>query len=154
MRRKRGFTVLEGLVALLLTAVGVGSVVMAIGGLMKTESKMENKERELRLASEKYQEIIALADFTTPSGDFTDRSDSNHLWDMTATPITLPQSSTSNSVGGNAATAANQGQLLMLTVTVRPSTSSSASDKESVTGVVWETPAALNGTTASPTGGG
>src|SRR5579862_833051 len=139
---------------MVLAVVGVGSSVAAIGGLMKTQSKMQDKERELRLAHEKYEEIITLTDFATPSGDFTDRSDNAHLWEMKTTPITLPQSATTNAAGGNAATAASQGQLMMLTVTVHPSTSSTPSDSESVSGVVWETPAAVNGTSASPAGGG
>ncbi len=154
MAKKRGFTILEGLVAMMLTVVGVGGVILAISGLQKSEMKMDGKEKELRLATEKYQEIIVLTDFTTPSGDFTDRNDSDHVWEMTATPITLPTSATTNSAGGNAATAAAQGQLMMLTVTVHPSTSSQSSDSESVSGVVWETPAALAGTTTSPAGGG
>jgi hypothetical protein len=139
---------------MVLAVVGVGGAVLGIGGLMKTQTKMENKERELRLAHEKYEEIITLTDFATPSGDFTDRSDNAHLWEMTTTPITLPQSASTNAAGGNAATSTSQGQLLMLTVTVHPSTSNAPGDSESVSGVVWETAAALNGTSASPTGGG
>jgi hypothetical protein len=71
---------------------------------------------------------------------------------MTATPITLPQSASSNSIGANAATTTNQGQLLMLKVTVHPANSSSQNDQESVSGVVWETQATLNGSTSAPTG--
>lgn len=154
MAKKRGFTILEGLVAMMLTVVGVCGVILAIGALQKSEARMDGKERELRLAVEKYQEIITLTDFATPSGDFTDRNDSDHVWEMTATPITLPTTATTNAAGGNAATPAAQGQLLMLTVTVHPSTSSQANDGESVSGVVWETPAALAGTSTTPAGGG
>jgi len=144
-RRKAGFTLIEALVAALLTGVGVVAALQGIGAMSRNQSSLITKERMHRLAVEKYQEIISIQDFTTPNGDFTDRSESRYLWQMQSNPVTLPNSTSTASTPQTAATQSNAGQLEMLTVTVHPTTSSAPKDSESVSGLVWESPQALSG---------
>lgn len=149
-RSQRGFTVIEAAVALVLAAIGVIAGMEAINSLVRGQTRTYDHERMLRLAREKFEEIVAIQDFTTPGGDFTDRNDPKHVWEMEKQNATLPQSSSSNSVGATAATAANPGQLVTVKVTVHPPGDTAPSHEESVTGVVWESPQAVNGVTGTP----
>ncbi|HEY3780830.1 MAG TPA: prepilin-type N-terminal cleavage/methylation domain-containing protein [Fimbriimonadaceae bacterium] len=146
-RRKAGFTLIEALVAVALTGVGVVAALKGVAAMSSNQSKLITKERMHALAVEKYQEIIAIQDFATPNGDFTDHNESRYLWQMTLNPVTLPSSTTNSTTAQTATQQSNAGQLNMLTVSVHPTNSSSPNQTESVSGVVWESPQALNGVT-------
>lgn len=78
---RRGFTLLEALVALVLATVGVASVVKAIGALTQAQAKMQAVERLQDLAAYKYQELIATGDYATiTEGDFQDQGLPDYRW--------------------------------------------------------------------------
>ena len=143
---------MEAIVAATITAVGVAATLKAIGAIEYRQAVVNEQETMLNLAREKYEEIVAVQDFTTPSGDFTDQSDTEHLWQMTLTPVTLPSTSTTTTTSSTTAATVNTGntgELETLRVTVHPSSSNSPSQQESVSGLVWVSQQALNGTSSS-----
>src|SRR4051794_38471747 len=81
-KRSKGFTIIEALVALTLAGIGVAGAIEGIRSLTKSQTRMLEGEHMHRLAFEKYQEIIATQDLTTPSGDFGDRNESGFTWEM------------------------------------------------------------------------
>lgn len=83
-RRILGFTIVEVLAAAVLLGVGVVAALGAIGSITRAESRMEEKEILLDLASDKLREVLATFDFATPtlSGDFEDRGLRNIRWEV------------------------------------------------------------------------
>lgn len=74
VRNKRGFTLVEALVAVILCGVGVVAAMQALASLQKTNINAVHAERLLRLATNKIEEIGVTSPITeTPTdGDFTD----------------------------------------------------------------------------------
>ena len=139
--RRRGFTLVEVLVAVALTGIGIASVISAIGAMTKSQTRMLQTSRMQRLATEKFEEIVAIQDFTTPSGDFTDRNDNAYTWEMTTSPVSIQSSNSTQN-------------LVSLSVTVHPSSDTDAKDGMTVTGLVYQQPQTTTTTTpAAPTGG-
>ena len=150
--RSSGFTLLEALVAGVITAVGVGAALRAIGAMEKRQAVVNDQQTELRLAKQKFDEILAIQDFNTPSGDFTDHSDTAHLWQMELNPVSLPVTNTANSSSSTTTATVNtgnQGEIEMLTVTVHPSDQNSPTGAQSVSGLVWVSQQSLNGTSGA-----
>lgn len=155
MAKKRGFTVIEAVVAAILTGVGVVASLQAISSLTRSDAIMIDREQMLRLAQEKYDEIVATQDFSTAAGDFSDRGITDYSWQMTTSPITLPSnanitSTTSTSTSAAAATATSQ-NLDTLSVTVSPSNSSDTSNQQTISGLVFIPPQST--TVAAPGAG-
>ena len=74
VRNRRGFTLVEALVAVILCGVGVVAAMQALASLQKTNINAVHAERLLRLATNKIEEIGVTSPITeTPTdGDFTD----------------------------------------------------------------------------------
>lgn len=74
VRNKRGFTLVEALVAVILCGVGVVAAMQALASLQKTNINAVHAERLLRLATNKIEEIGVTSPITeTPTdGDFTE----------------------------------------------------------------------------------
>lgn len=74
VRNRRGFTLVEALVAVILCGVGVVAAMQALASLQKTNINAVHAERLLRLATNKIEEIGVTSPITeTPTdGDFTE----------------------------------------------------------------------------------
>lgn len=84
---KRGFTLLEALVAALLLGTSVVASLGAIASITKAEATSKRLEQMQRLAAQKYDELYATGQLTTTiSGDFTDIGISDYSWQATVTP--------------------------------------------------------------------
>jgi type II secretory pathway pseudopilin PulG len=130
--KRQGFTVIEAVVSLALAGVGIAATLTGIGSLSHAQAIMLQTERMQRLASDKFHEILATQDFTTPNGDFQDRNDNQDVWEMTVSTSSITNLST-------------------LKVTVHPTGSDSQNDQTSVSGLVFQPPQT---TTTAPTAGG
>lgn len=80
-RAKRGFTLVEAVVALALLTGGIIFMSRAVGSLARAEAKMTDAEKVNRLAKQKLDEIVAVGDFTTTSGEF-DAPDDKFRWEL------------------------------------------------------------------------
>ena len=83
-RLKSAFTLIEALVAVVVVAIaGVGSM-HAFSSLTRGERKAQEEEYLQRLAYEKYDEEIAIAQQTlsNSSGNFDDRNLQGYSWSM------------------------------------------------------------------------
>ena len=74
VRNRRGFTLVEALVAVILCGVGVVAAMQALASLQKTNINAVHSERLLRLAANKIEEIGVTSPVTeTPTdGDFSE----------------------------------------------------------------------------------
>lgn len=72
-RRVRGFSLIEALISAVLCGIAVAALVGALGGMQRTEARLIEAERLENAARDKYDEIIATADYTTLDGNFEDR---------------------------------------------------------------------------------
>jgi type II secretory pathway pseudopilin PulG len=152
--RKRGFTIIEAVVALALTGVTIAGVLRGVGALSLSQSKLLDRETSQRLAIDKYNEICGIQDFTTPSGDFTDRYDNKYVWEMTLTQVSTNSIPINSQTSGQTTSTSSQitsTNLETLKVTVHPQTSSDPNDDVSISGLVY-VPSQTD-TTAAPTGG-
>ena len=120
-RSKRGFTIIEAVVAIALTAVTIVGALGGIRAMTRGETIRLETEYQRRLTLEKYQEILATQDFTTASGDFSDRNDTKYTWEMSTNPTSITN-------------------LVTLTVKVHPTDSSETKDVYSVSGLVYQAP--------------
>jgi Tfp pilus assembly protein PilV len=115
-RARAAFTLIEALVAVALTAIGVVAVMGGMGALTRVE-----KERMQRLAIDKYHELSATGDRTTSNGDFSDRNETRYVWTAAVEPTGVEN-------------------LDQLTVTVRL-TGADREREEVVSGLVYQAPA-------------
>jgi prepilin-type N-terminal cleavage/methylation domain-containing protein len=82
-RAKSGFSLIEALVALVITGVGIAGLVGALGNAEHAESFNLRAEKMQKLAITKLDEILATKDFTTASGDFSLEGEPDFEWTMT-----------------------------------------------------------------------
>jgi Tfp pilus assembly protein PilV len=86
---RNGFTLIEALGAAVILGIGIVTAISAFSAMARSEAKSREMETMHRLAVTKYDELIVT---TTPpfsnsdSGDFTDRNDTTHVWNLTVTP--------------------------------------------------------------------
>ncbi|ARU40623.1 hypothetical protein CCB80_05500 [Armatimonadetes bacterium Uphvl-Ar1] len=80
---KRGFTLVEVLVAAVLLAVGITALVGAISGLMRAERAVAEKDFIDRIAHEKLQELIATQAWQSEAGGtFDDERLRDYTWSL------------------------------------------------------------------------
>lgn len=78
---KSGFTMVEALVGLVLTAVGVVGALNAISSLALAQSKMQRAETLQSLAMAKHRELVSTQDYANASdGDFRDHGLDGYSW--------------------------------------------------------------------------
>lgn len=74
--RKRGFTLVEILVAAVLLGVGIAGLLGAFSALSRAELKMVNRDRAQALANTKLEELAATREYeSTTSGGFEGNPD-------------------------------------------------------------------------------
>ena len=120
---RRGFTLVEVLVALVLVAIALTGVMGGIRALGAADAKARGADLLQRLAAQKLSEMGAVTDprTTEDSGDFTDQGYPDIEWTMTIEP------SGAENVDRIAVTATrgNDEQTLMGLVFIRPITGGS-----------------------------
>ncbi|CAN5578900.1 N/A [soil metagenome] len=81
---RRGFTLIEALVAAVLLAVGVSAVMVALGRQVRTEANVRRREVLSGLAQAKLDELSATSTTQTDSdGDFSDEGYPDVTWKST-----------------------------------------------------------------------
>lgn len=126
MRLAKGFTLIEALVAVVLAGVGVAASIQGLAALTKAQAKSQEKERMIRLAAAKYDELVATGQATNVGGTFDDWGETRYTWEALVDPT-------------------GEQDLSQLTVTVKTS-SDSRSVQEQVSGLVYEPPISTGGT--------
>ena len=81
-RARRGFSLIEALVAVVLAGGGIAALVTAIGSTERLEAKTIESEKLQRYAVQKLDEIIATADFNNQGGDFALEGEPGLEWAM------------------------------------------------------------------------
>jgi len=86
--RKRAFTLIEVLAAVVLLGVGIVAVLSALSSLTGAEARMRETERMLRLAQTKYDELVATSEqLNSPqSGNFEEQGEPNFTWSSEVEP--------------------------------------------------------------------
>lgn len=70
---KRGYTLVEAMVATVIAAVGVAAAAATIGKMQHAQALTIEHERMVRLAVLKFDELAAVADFNDLEGDYSDQ---------------------------------------------------------------------------------
>jgi len=135
MAGRRGFTLIEIMVAAAVLGVGIAAVFGCFAALSRAKTHENETAAMQQLAVEKYQELVATQQLTSSSlnGDFTDRGNSQYVWKAAVQPTQTQD------VDG-------------LSVTVSPSTSSSNNSGFTVNGLVYVPPTQTNGAGGAPGG--
>lgn len=120
---KRGFTVIEALVATVLTGIGVAAAVNGLRSLTLAQAAVLERERMNRYAVAKIDELVATGQITNVGGTFEEFGDDRYLWESSAATTGVEN-------------------LTQLTVTVRLSDDSARSAEISVTTLAFEEPEA------------
>jgi prepilin-type N-terminal cleavage/methylation domain-containing protein len=81
--RSKGFSLIEAMVASVLVAVGVSSVLHGYASLSRAQSQLQERDRMQRLAVSKYDELLAtgITNVAT-SGDFQDYNETRYKWTL------------------------------------------------------------------------
>ena len=79
--RRRGFTVLEALVATVLTGVGIVAAINGLSSLTLAQAAALERERMNRYAAGKLEELIATGQITNVGGTFEELGDDRYLWE-------------------------------------------------------------------------
>lgn len=88
MSAKRGFTLIEVLVASVLLAVGITALVGALSGLTRAERAVAEKDFLDRIAHEKFQELIATEAWRSEAGGtFDDERLRDYTWSIEETNV-------------------------------------------------------------------
>lgn len=88
-RARKGFSLIESLVALVITGVGIAGLVGALGNAQMSEALNLRAEKMQRLALQKLDEILATKDFNTESGDFSLEGEQDFEWQMVDEPTSV-----------------------------------------------------------------
>ncbi len=80
--RKRGFSIVEALVAAVLLAVGIAGLMGSLGSIARAYARIDERDTIHRLAREKMDEVLALGDAATPqNGDFQEEGVEGFSWE-------------------------------------------------------------------------
>lgn len=126
--RRRGFTLIEALVAVVLAAIGVTASVSAFSVLSKAQARSMEKERMIRLADAKFHELAAMGNLTNVGGTFEDQGEQRYTWEATSEPTGIEN-------------------VTQLTVSVSMSESTGREGSDTVQGAVYEEPLSSTTTT-------
>ena len=81
--RKRGFTLIEAMAAVVLLGIGIVGSLTAFSSVIRTEDGIRETERMQRMAQAKLAELVATGDATTSTdGDFTDEGEPDLTWKL------------------------------------------------------------------------
>ncbi len=79
--RRRGFTLLEAMAAVVLLGIGIVGAVGGFSTIIKTEDRARQTEHMQRLAQEKLAELVATGQAaTSTNGDFNDQNEPDYTW--------------------------------------------------------------------------
>ena len=84
---KRGFTMVEVIISIILLGTGVAAVMKAMSAISGAEAKSQTTALLRGLANSKYAELRATNDLTTSgdlNGDFSDQGHSDYVWKATS----------------------------------------------------------------------
>ncbi len=124
---RKGFTLIEALVAVVLAGVGVVSAVRGLSSLTTAQARLSNKETMYRLAEDKFEEISGQIQPVSESGDFSEQGLTGFQWESEVATTGVENVS-------------------LLTVTISSTDESASSQTEVVEGLVYRTPQATGGT--------
>lgn len=127
-RKRFGFSLVEALVAAALAGIGVAASVGAFGALARSQAKANEKERMVRLAIDKYDELAAQGSLTNVGGTFEESGEGRYVWEAAVETTGVEN-------------------VTQLTVTVSLSQSLNREGSESVVGLVYEEPISTGATT-------
>lgn len=127
-KRRRGFTLLEVMVATVILAVGLSMGLGAIASMTSLETRARETEHLNRLAVEKLHEVLAIGDVNNQQteGTFDDYNEPDYKWTMEVAP-----SGTTN--------------VDTVRITVEKSSAKSTDPSVEVTGLVFTSPNAQTG---------
>ncbi len=83
VRRRKGFTLVEGLVGIVLLSIGIVATIRGIGAIQLSDLRVKEKSRMITLASQKLDELVATSDSTNTNaqtGDFQDQFETKYTW--------------------------------------------------------------------------
>jgi type II secretion system protein I len=85
---RRGFTLVEALVAVAILTIGIVGAMGALGAMTRTEADARERETMQVLAAEKLEELLATGDAQNAmaSGDFSDRQEDRYTWEADVQP--------------------------------------------------------------------
>lgn len=85
---RKGFTLIETLVAATVVGIGVAGSISAIGSMTRTERRVRESAMVRQLAIEKYDELAATGDlqYAPLDGDFADRNLNDWRWSVETEP--------------------------------------------------------------------
>ncbi len=87
MRVRRGFTLVEVLVAMVIVALAMVGAMGAMAGMNRAEVAVLEKDLASRLAHDKLQEIVATESWNVEtSGSFTDAGVLDYTWSIEVVP--------------------------------------------------------------------
>lgn len=82
-RFRRGFTLLEAMVGVVILAIGIVGALTSFGTLIRVEDRARQTERMQRLAQDKLAELVATGQAATSSnGDFTEQNEPGYTWNL------------------------------------------------------------------------
>jgi prepilin-type N-terminal cleavage/methylation domain-containing protein len=83
-RLRRGFTLIEALVATVILGIGISAVLTAISSVTRAEARAREQDFVQLLAERKYEELVATeADLSAPTdGNFEDEGVFGYRWNM------------------------------------------------------------------------
>ncbi len=86
--KKRGFTLIEVLVAIILLGTGIAAVSLALGNVARNAARIEESASLNRLAARKLDELVATGEATNgnASGTFEEEGFPNVTWAITSEP--------------------------------------------------------------------
>ncbi|HXH60058.1 MAG TPA: prepilin-type N-terminal cleavage/methylation domain-containing protein [Fimbriimonadaceae bacterium] len=88
--RKKGFTLVEVMVAVVLVGIAVSALSSGLGSLTAAFRRSIENEALDRLANEKFDELVATGDWVTASyGDFTGDRYSDYSWSADTETTTI-----------------------------------------------------------------
>lgn len=81
---RRGFTLLEVLVAGLIVAIGIAALMSGFGALSQSQRRMVERETVERLVHAKLKELVATREYeTVTEGDFSLEGLEDYTWEVT-----------------------------------------------------------------------